>query len=552
VSFRRRRIEGELRRGAEELTTSLDRRLPVSEGGSLLRKAFPEHWTFLLGEIALYSFVVLLLTGVYLTFFFEPSISETVYRGSYGPLRGLQMSHAYASTLEISFDVRGGLLVRQAHHWAADIFLAAIGIHMARMFFTGAFRRPRETNWIIGVTLFALSMFEGFCGYSLPDDLLSGTGLRVAQGIVLSVPVIGSYLSFFIFGGQYPGAVITQRLYITHVLLIPALLAALITVHLILVVYLKHTQWAQPGKSNRNVVGTPMFPQFAARSTGLMATVAGLCFVFAAIAQINPIWDYGPYVTSQVSNGAEPDWYIGWLIGGLRLTPPAEVNFLGHTLILSVFVPGVLLPLTVFAALYLYPFFERWVTGDTGEHHLCDRPRNHPVRTGLGVAGIVFYAVLLAAGGDDIIALTFDLSVNWLRWLERILLFLAPVAAFLITRKLCHNLQQQDATLLEEGKETGRVRQAVHGGFSDSHRPLPAAQRYVILAREPAKPVTAQELGAKALRAPRRTRLRTTLSAWFFSGRAEMPAPADTHRDAVQVAAGQPGRDAVDGSDAEG
>lgn len=350
-------------RGAE----ALDARLPLAETArAVVRKVFPDHWSFLLGELALYSFVVLLLTGVYLALFFDPSMQETAYQGSYAPLRGVLMSQAYRSTLEISFDVRGGLLIRQIHHWAALLFLAAIGAHLLRVFLTGAFRRPREVNWLVGVTLFLLSLLEGFAGYSLPDDLLSGTGLRIAQGIMLSVPVVGTYLSFFAFGGQYPGDDIVSRLYPVHILLVPGLLLGLITVHILLVFALKHTQWPGPGRSGRNVVGLPFFPQYVAKSAGLFFTLFGLLAALGAVAQINPIWNYGPYRADVVSTGAQPDWYIGFLEGALRLMPGVETRLWGHTIMWNPLVTAVLLPGVLFMALYAYPFFERWITGAPG------------------------------------------------------------------------------------------------------------------------------------------------------------------------------------------
>ena len=215
----------------------------------LFRKIFPDHWSFMLGEVALYSFIILLLTGTFLTFFYIPSVSQTTYTGSYLPLSNQTMSEAYASTVRLSFDVRGGLLMRQIHHWAALIFVAAITVHMFRVFFTGAFRKPREINWVIGSTLALLSIVEGFAGYSLPDDLLSGTGLRIASSIILAIPVVGSYLSFFVFGGQFPGEMFISRLYTIHVLLLPGIFLALITVHLILLVVQKHTQYPGPGRT---------------------------------------------------------------------------------------------------------------------------------------------------------------------------------------------------------------------------------------------------------------------------------------------------------------
>ena len=222
-----------------------------------LRKVFPDHWSFMLGEIALWSFVVLLITGVFLTFWFDPSMAEVQYQGSYDALRGVPMSAAYASTLDMSFDVRGGLLMRQMHHWAAHIFIAAMMIHLLRHALTGSFRKPREVNWLVGTMLLLFGTLNGFLGYSLPDDLLSGTGLRAFDGFLKATPVVGSYLSFLVFGGEFPGDQIISRFYIFHVLLVPGLLLALIALHLILVVYHKHTQWPGPGRTERNVVGAP-------------------------------------------------------------------------------------------------------------------------------------------------------------------------------------------------------------------------------------------------------------------------------------------------------
>lgn len=438
-----------------------------------MRKAFPDHWSFLLGELALYSLLVLLLTGVWLTFFFKPEMREVVYDGSYLPLRGVRMSAAFASTLDISFEVRGGLLMRQMHHWAALVFIAAIGVHLLRVFFTGAFRRPREMNWVVGVTLLAIALAEGFAGYSLPDDLLSGTGLRIAQGIMLSIPVVGTYVALFAFGSQFPGHDIVPRLYGLHILLLPGVLFALLALHLVLVFYLKHTQWRGPGRTHANVVGKPLFPQFTASSAGLSLTVFGVLSVLAGLAQINPVWKYGPYRPDQVSTGSQPDWYVGFLEGSLRLVGPWETNIAGHTLMWNVLLPAVVLPGLLFLALYLYPFVEQRLTGEWGqERHLCDRPRERPVRTGLGVAGLVFFGVLLLAGGNDVIAWTFRISLNALTWILRVLLVVAPVIAFVLTRTLCHGLLAAERERLTEGDETGEVRQTLAGGYESDHRPL--------------------------------------------------------------------------------
>ncbi|MGW2800597.1 cytochrome bc1 complex cytochrome b subunit [Streptomyces sp. NPDC001269] len=539
---RKARLQAMARQAAFQTYVAMDRRAPVSElARQLLRKTFPDHWSFLLGEIALYSFVVLVLTGSYLTLYFDPSLAQVTYAGPYKPLQGVLVTKAFQSTLHVSFDVRGGLLIRQMHHWAALVFVAAIGVHMLRIFFTGAFRRPREINWVVGVTLFLLAVLEGFCGYSLPDDLLSGTGLRTANTIVMSIPVMGTYLAFFAWGGSYPGEELSKRLYIMHVLFLPGLLISLIAVHLIMVVYLKHTQWAAPGKTNRNVVGEPMYPSFAARSIGLSLIVFGVTAFMSAIAQINPVWSYGPYVPDQVSTNSQPDWYVGFLEGALRLMPGLETNLAGHTFMWNVLLPAVVLPALLFAVLYLYPVFERWVTGDLVEHHLCDRPRDRPVRTGLGVAAIVFYGVLLMAGGNDVIAYEFDLSVNALTWAFRITLIAGPIIAYLLTRRICLALQLHERRLYQEGEETGVVRQDLAGGIGERPVGLDRERRYRLLVREIPRP-----LRHPGRQAPLRRRIKAALSSWYYRDRVEMPTTSEerlqiTGRTADPVSGGADG-----------
>ncbi|MET7635959.1 cytochrome bc complex cytochrome b subunit [Streptomyces sp. NBC_00121] len=546
MPLRKRKAQLKTRAGKAAVSgyAAMDARLPVSElARQLLRKAFPDHWSFLLGEIALYSFVVLLLTGVYLTLFFDPSMMESVYTGSYAPLQGVRMTQAYTTTLAISFDVRGGLLIRQIHHWAALVFVAAIAVHLLRIFFTGAFRRPREANWVVGVTLFVLALLEGFAGYSLPDDLLSGTGLRTAATIVGSIPVVGTYVELFVFGGQFPGNDVIPRLYAVHILLVPGLIVALITVHLMLVVYLKHTHWAGQGKTNKNAVGPPAFPHFTAKTTGFLLMVFGVLALLGGLAQVNPVWNYGPYRADQVSGNAQPDWYVGFLEGGLRLMPPWETNIAGHTVMWNVFIPTLVLPGVVFTLLFLYPFFEQWVTGDRREHHLCDRPRNRPTRTGLGVAAIVFYAVLLVAGGNDVVAFSFRVSIEVMTWILRIALIVAPLLAFALTKRLCLALQMRDRRRLTEGEETGQVTQSVNGDLAEGHRALSPTARYRILMRDVPKPL---ELPAEGP-VPRRRQLRIVLSGWYYRDLVELPATDEQRsRIAERTAPPEPVREPED------
>jgi len=459
-----------------------DGRLGIhSLGRKYLRKVFPDHWSFLLGEICLYSFVVLVLTGIYLTLFFHPSTTEVTYHGGYVPLNGIRMSDAYASTLHISFDVRGGLLIRQIHHWAALIFVAAMLTHMMRHFFTGSFRKPREVNWLFGWLLLVLGIFEGLFGYSLPDDALSGSGLRFVNGALLSVPIVGTYLSMFVFGGQFPGHDIVSRFYSLHVLLVPGIMAALVVTHVLLVVYHKHTQFAGPGKTERNVVGAPFFPVYLAKAGGFFFLVFGVIALVSAVATINPVWTYGPFRTDQVSTGAQPDWYLGFAEGLVRIMPGWEITVGGHTLILGVLIPVVVFPLLL-VLIGVYPFVEAWVAKDTREHHLLDRPRNRPLRTALGTAWLSIYLILLAGGGNDILATHLHLSINALTWTIRIAVLVVPVLVFVVTRRICLALQAADRELVEHGRETGMVKRLPHGEYVEVRQPLSPARRYTLTA----------------------------------------------------------------------
>ncbi|GAA1315857.1 ubiquinol-cytochrome c reductase cytochrome b subunit [Leucobacter albus] len=457
----------------------LDDRTKIAAGVRALgRKAFPDHWSFMLGEIALYSFVVLLLTGTFLALFFQASMVEEVYSGPYVPLKGVEMSAAMLSTMDISFSVRGGLLMRQTHHWAALLFNAAIALHLLRVFFTGAFRRPRELNWIVGFVLFVLAIAEGFTGYSLPDDTLSGNGLRIADGVAKSIPVIGTYASFLLFGGEFPGTEIVGRLYILHVLIIPALIVVLIALHLVFVVLHKHTQYPEPGRTEGNAIGFPVLPVYAAKAGGFFFIVFGVIIALAAWVGINPVWRYGPYDPSPVSAGTQPDWYVGFIDGILRLVPQGwESEWLGYTWSWNMLVP-VLVLVVFLSAVAVYPLLEGWITGDRREHHILDRPRNAPTRTGLGAAGVTFYAVMWAAASSDIIAVHFQLAVESVVTSLQAGLLLGPVIAFVLTQRICIALRRKDRSVLLHGRETGRIVRLPGGEYVERHTEVDAYEHW--------------------------------------------------------------------------
>ena len=456
---------------AEQLDELDQRYHPAAGLRRQFNKVFPTHWSFMLGEVCLYSFIVLLVSGIYLALFFDPSMTEVTYEGVYDNLRGVSMSKAYESALNITFAFRGGLFVRQVHHWAALLFLAAMFAHMFRTYFTGAFRKPREANWAIGVVLILVGTFEGFTGYSLPDDLLSGTGLRIASAITLSVPVMGTWAHWALFGSEFPGTEIIPRLYIIHVLIFPGILLALIGMHVGLVWYQKHTQFPGPGRTEKNVIGVRILPAFAAKGGAFFAVCAGVMAIMGGLFQINPIWLFGPYNPAQVSAGSQPDFYMGWSDGSARLFPAWEI-VIGQYRIPAVFwATAVFLPL-FFVIAGAYPYLERKMTGDNALHNLLQRPRDVPVRTSLGAMAIMAYIVLLISSANDWFAFFFNVSLNATTWMGRVGLLVLPPVAYWVTYRWCLGLQRSDRAVLEHGVETGIVRRLPHGEFIEIHQPL--------------------------------------------------------------------------------
>lgn len=504
------------------------------------RKIFPDHWSFMLGEVALYSFFVLLLSGTFLTFFFQPAMTPVIYDGVYGPLKGAEMSIAYASTLDISFEVRGGLLMRQVHHWSALLFVAAAGLHMLRVFFTGAFRKPREINWVVGFMLFVLGMAGGFTGYSLPDDLLSGNGLRIIDGMIKGLPVIGAYTSSLLFGGEFPGEQIVARLYGLHILLVPALILIFIVIHLFMVVIHKHTHYSGPGRKDSNVVGYPLMPVYVAKAGGFFFIVFGVIMLIAATFTINPVWNYGGYDPSPVSAGTQPDWYIGFLDGALRLAPThLEVHSGGVTWAWNILLP-MIVGVGFLVVVALYPFLEAWVTGDKREHHVLDRPRNAPTRTAIGAAGVTFYAALWAGASTDLIATNFLMSMNNVLTSIQIILIVGPIIAYIITKRVCLSLQRKDREIALHGRETGRIIRMPHGEYIEVHEPLEAFEQYKLVDFKDYQPTLARPNAQGKITV--RARIRAGLSRFYFEDRiapvtqGEIDAAHHDHAPAVTAA----------------
>ena len=407
-----------------------------------LRYVFPDHWSFLLGEVALYCFVLLVLTGVYLTFFFDDSVARMTYHGSYAPLDGATMTHAYASVLHISFDVKAGLLIRQTHHWAANVFVAAIVLHLLRIFFTGAFRKPRDLTYLLGLGMLMLALLEGYAGYSLADDLLSGMGLAIGYSVAMSIPFVGANLANLIWDGPFPGSSsFWPRLFIVHVLVLPVLIGGLLAAHLVLVASRHHTQFKRSAReSERRVVGIPAFPGQAPRSIGLMLWVFAVLFLLGGLVQINPVWLWGPYHVGDATNGAQPDWYLGWLIGALRLVPGFDLTIGHYTLVPNPFWGGVLFPALVFGVLLVWPWLERRVAGDDAFHNLLERPRDNPWRTAIGVAIVTWVFLIFVSGSADRVDVLFGLDYATQIWVYRVAVWVVPLVALFVTKRSCDEL----------------------------------------------------------------------------------------------------------------
>ena len=421
----------------------LDSRLHLAK---FARKAmdhvFPDHWSFMLGEIAMYSFLILLITGVFLAMFFNASAAHVTYHGSYQPLVGVDMSAAFRSVLELSFDVRGGILVRQMHHWAADIFIAAIVAHLARIFFTAAYRRPREINWIIGLTMLALALANGYFGYSLGGDLLSGEGLRIGYSILISFPVIGVWLAYLLVGGNVPSDLTIPHMYAMHIYFIPFLIAGLMTLHLAIVWRQHHTNMPGPRRTNTTIVGSRLYPSYAAKSIGLFAILFAVIAGLGALVQIDPVWIYGPYTPFAAVPGAQPDWYLGWIEGAMRLFPPVNIRA-GNRLVPNVWFAGMLFPILVFLCAYLYPFVEQWLSFDDANHHVLLLPYEQPVNTAIGCAAFSFLIVLLVAGGDDVFLMPFGGSLVTIRAVLRTLALVLPPLIGILAYGMCVRMRRR-------------------------------------------------------------------------------------------------------------
>lgn len=499
----------------------------------LRRRTVPSHWTNLFGVVTLACIVVVTITGLWLMFFYTPSGDPTTYEGGYAPLHGAEVSKAFASTMRITFDVPGGLLMRQAHHWAALLLPASIIMQLLTTFFTGGFRRPRRGMWVLLFLIFVAALAGGWSGYALPDDMLSGTGLRITEGIALGIPVVGTWLASLLFGGPFPGQII-EHLYPVHVVVVPAVLIGLVALRGLVAWRVGPPQFSGLGRTATNVVGVPLVPTAAARAGGLFLLVTGVLLAISATVTVNPIWLYGPAGPGNAGAGSQPDWYTGFLDGALRLVPSGwELVLFDRTWTLAILAP--LAVVTVFlVAVAVYPFVEEWATGDRREQHLLERPRSTPTRTGIGVAGIVFYGTLWAAGSADLIATQFGVTFEGVIGVLQAMLVLGPAVGFVVARRVCLGLERRDRDILRHGFETGRIVRLPGGEYVEVHRPVSAAERARMARPEP--PLVLVLRPDEHGRLPLARKVQARLSRWFLDG------SIDSETGALMVPAPPPDR----------
>ena len=387
------------------LFENLDKRLKLrAPGRKVANKVFPHHWSFLLGEIALVAFIVLVLTGIFLTMFYRPTTDPTIYTGTNEVFSGQELPAAFESIVRLSYDVPGGLLFRRLHRAAAHLFVATIILHLLRVLLTGAFRRPREINYHVGVVLLLLSFATGFTGYSLPYDALAGTGIRVAYSMALSIPYIGDNVTFWIFGGQFPTGDVIPRFFVLHVLILPLLIMGLIGAHLSLLTRQRHTQFPRRNiDGHRWIVGKPLWPSQFAETTTLTLWVGGVLAASAVLVPWSDIMLQGPYRAGEVGNNAQPDWYMFFLEGALRIFPALEFSILGMT-VSGPFFAGAVIPGLVIGFLIGYPFLERKVYRLEGDWHVLQNPLDVPLRAAFVTGTFVFLLLMSAAATNDILS----------------------------------------------------------------------------------------------------------------------------------------------------
>ena len=359
-----------------------------------LKKAFPTHPTFLCGEMALFSFVMLVITGIFLGLSYEPSVREVNLFGRFVPA-------AYASVVKIDLS-SFGLITRRVHHWSAMLMIASVLLHLMRVYFTGCYKNPREINWIIGLILFGATFFASFTGYLLPYSEFSVTATSIGYYIAKSIPWLGNWISRLIFCGSFPADETIPRFFFMHVMLIPLTLITLIAIHMVILVKQKHSEprhnLSRPeSRGGKRLIGIPLWPNQVLISFCFFFFMAFVIFFIAVLLPANPVENYGP--PGPGTPIMRPDWYFLAIYGLLKLIPGTlHFDLLGAK-ITSETVGGVFFPGLAAILLIVLPFIDR----RSKPQYYMDNPLDHPFRTSIGIMGLSLSAMLVLAGYIDIL-----------------------------------------------------------------------------------------------------------------------------------------------------
>jgi ubiquinol-cytochrome c reductase cytochrome b subunit len=393
---------------------------------------WPVGFASLISHVAIAAFIILTVTGLALTVAYRPSTNLVTYTGASELYDGQQLPHAFASVVRISEDLPGGLLLRRVHVAASHVFLLSIVFHLLRVLATGAFRRPRLGNHLVGIGLLLVALLFAYTGELMPFSLVAASSLRIFEAVIGSIPFLGEPLSNLLIGPELPSERVLIGSWVLHVFLLPGAFTVLLAWHLWLVHRRTPALERRPDVDVRTTgVGCPLWPDAVARFGLLTAALAGLLLVSSVLIPWADIELEGPFFAAEATNSVHPAWVLFFTTGSLRIIPAIDVVILGiritNVLVAAVVIPGILVTMVA-----IYPFLERKLLGDHGEHHELDHPLDVPLRAGVVTGMTTFAAILTLGAGVDVLSFWLVAPVEGVVTAFRIALVVVPITAVVI------------------------------------------------------------------------------------------------------------------------